>query len=62
MPNPAFSTVIAAPGELPSELGLDEYIDRDKQFGVLYITPLENVIGVLNWKAEAFGTLEDLFG
>lgn len=62
MPNPAFSTVIAAPGELPSALGLDEYIDRDKQFDVLFVTPLENIIKVLGWKAESFGTLEDLFG
>lgn len=60
-PNRAQSPVIAAPGELPKELGLDGSIDFDKQFDKAFLEPLKTVLDCIGWRTEKRATLEDFF-
>lgn len=61
-PNPYHTNVIAAPGELPEEFELKQYIDYDTQFTKAYIDPLSIILDTIGWKAEKISTLEDFFG
>lgn len=60
-PNPVKDTVIAAPGILPKELGMEKYIDYDKQFEKSYIEPLKAILDAVGWKVEKIATLEDFW-
>jgi DNA polymerase elongation subunit (family B) len=62
LPNPVRENVIAFPGYLPKELGLDQYIDYDTQFEKVFLKPLEIVLESMNWSAEKVDTLEAFFG
>ncbi len=61
LPNPAGDYVIAAPGMLPKQLGLDDYIDKDKQFEKSFIEPIKSLLDVVGWKAEKRATLKGFF-
>ena len=62
VPNPVRDTVIATPDELPTEFGLDKYIDRDMQFSKSFLEPVKSITDVIGWKVENISTLEDFFG
>ena len=52
----SFKTII------PKELGLDNFIDYDRQFKTSFIDPLTTILDVIGWKTEKVSTLEDVFG
>lgn len=61
MPNPMGDTVIATHDVLPTEFGLDKYIDYDVQFEKAFIAPLKAITDVINWDLEKRSTLESFF-
>ncbi len=63
-PNPAKDTVISCPGDLPKQLGLDEYIDYDTQFEKSFLDPIRSITDAIGWKTEhkqERATLDHLF-
>ena len=60
-PNPASSTVIATTGELPTQLGLNEYVDYNTQFDKSLVEPLNAISGTMGWTTESVPSLEHLF-
>jgi len=62
MPNPIHDTVIATPDEMPKELNLDKYIDREMQFSKTFLEPLSSIAEVIDWSVEKKSTLEEWFG
>jgi DNA polymerase elongation subunit (family B) len=61
MPNPLRENVVSFPGNLPKELGLDDYIDYDTQFEKVFLKPLDIVLHAMGWTATKIDTLEDFF-
>lgn len=61
LPNPIQDSVIAAPDELPTQLGLDDYIDRDLQFEKSFLEPVKSITSVIGWEIEHKSTLEEFF-
>ena len=61
-PNPFQEDVISFPSNLPSEFGLQNYIDYDKQFEKVFQDAIQIVIEPLGWKAQEESSLEDFFG
>jgi DNA polymerase elongation subunit (family B) len=61
-PNPLQEDIIAFPQQLPKELGLEAYIDYDKQFEKVFLDALQIVIEPLGWKTQEQSSLEDFFG
>jgi DNA polymerase elongation subunit (family B) len=61
MPNPIRENVISFIDKLPAELGLEKYVDYDRQFEATFLKPLTNILHTLGWKHEDQNTLEDLF-
>ena len=61
-PNPIQEDVIAFSQHLPKELGLESYIDYDKQFEKVFLDALQIVIEPLRWKTQEETSLEDFFG
>jgi DNA polymerase elongation subunit (family B) len=61
VPNHFRESVIAFPVRLPKELGLDKYIDYNKQFDKTFIFPIEVILDCINWTSEKKSTLEDFF-
>lgn len=61
MPNHIFEDVIAFPVVLPKELGLNDYIDYDKQFEKTFYGPLMSITDAAKWDLVAKRTLDDLF-
>ncbi len=62
VPNPIRENVISFPNVLPDELGLERYIDYEKQFEKVFLSPIEHIIEALGWTAEQQMTLEGFFG
>lgn len=60
-PNPLKSHVIGFVGDIPSEFGLDEYIDKEMHFSKMFVKPLETFTIFNNWTLEE-NALLDLFG
>lgn len=48
--SPLPTDVIAAPGKLPKELGMDKYIDYDTQFDKSFLEPLRTIMTAIGWK------------
>ena len=61
LPNPVKDTVISVPDFLPTELGLDEYIDRDMQFLKTFIGPVSTIATIIGWSLDDNASLEDFF-
>jgi DNA polymerase elongation subunit (family B) len=62
MPNPIRENIISFPGVLPPEMELTNYIDYDKQFEKVFLSPIESILEAIGWSAEKVNTLEDFFG
>lgn len=60
-PNPYNITVLSSPRDLPSELGMNKFIDYDKQFEKAYLDPITSIISTIGWHTEKRATLEDFF-
>lgn len=60
-PNPAGTNVISTTGELPKQLGLDEYIDYNTQFEKSLLNPLGSLARAIQWSPEYVPTLKGLF-
>ena len=61
MPNPLKDTVISYPTKLPTEMGLDNYIDYDLQFDKSFLEPLDIILSAINWQSEKVDSLESFF-
>ncbi len=63
LPNTIREDCIGFPsaGKLPKELGLDKFIDYDKQFEKTFKSPLQSLTDVAKWRLEDFATLEAFF-
>jgi len=61
LPNPIRDTVIANADQLPLDMKLDKYIDRDIQFSKAFLEPLKSITEVIGWEVEQRATLEDFF-
>jgi DNA polymerase elongation subunit (family B) len=60
---PIPTNVIAAPGKLPKELGLDKFLDKEMQFEKAFLEPLRTILNVINWKEQNDkNTLDSFFG
>ena len=60
-PNPLNTSVIATAGALPTEFGLDNYVNKEKQFEKTFLDPITSIVDCIGWKAEKIATLEDWF-
>ena len=61
MPNPIGENVIAFMSRIPSEFGLDKYIDFNTQFDKSYLDPLKAILDCIGWQTEKTNTLDSLF-
>ena len=61
-PNILGENVIAIATVLPSEFGLEKYIDYDLQFDKSFLQPIKNILDVIGWKSENMSSLESFFG
>ena len=62
VPNPSMENVIACPNQLPTALGLDQYIDYDMQYTKSFVDPMKTILDAIGWEIEHRATLEDYFG
>jgi hypothetical protein len=53
--------VISFGTQIPKELQLDKYVNRDLQFEKSFKDPLKTILDVLQWSIENQPTLEDFF-
>ena len=60
-PNIIHEDTIAFIQDFPTELGLDKYIDYDKQFDTSFAKPFGSILNVIGWKMEKTISLEDFF-
>jgi DNA polymerase elongation subunit (family B) len=51
-PNPVFQNVIASPGFLPKQLGLDPYLDHYTMFEKTFMSPMKSILDAVGWKTE----------
>lgn len=62
LPNPVKENVISAPGVLPRQLGLEQFIDYNTQFEKSFVEPLKTILDAIGWSVEKRNTIEDFFG
>ena len=60
-PNPIQNNAIAISSDLPTEFGLDKYIDYDLQFDKAYLEPIKTITDTINWNLEKQFTLDQFF-
>jgi len=61
MPNPIQENIISFPDALPTELGLDKYIDYETQFEKTFIDPIDMILKAIGWNAEPVADLQQFF-
>jgi len=61
LPNPVRDTVISVFDQMPEELKLDKYIDREMQFQKAFLDPITSILDIIGWSAEKRSTLEGLY-
>jgi DNA polymerase elongation subunit (family B) len=61
LPNPIGENVIAFVDTLPTEFGLDAYIDRDLQFEKTFLAPLDKILFEIKWNSIPCSNLEAFF-
>ena len=62
LPNPTRQNVLAVPATLPSQLGLHEYVDYDKQFDKGFKEPIRTICDAIGWQLDKQYTLDQFFG
>ena len=62
LPNPVKCNVIATPGRMPKELGLDKYLNRDLQFSKSFLNPVQSLVELIGWNTSKSSSLEAFFG
>jgi len=50
--SPLPTNVIATPGKLPKELGMDNYLDYDTQFDKAFLEPLRTIMQAIQWEEQ----------
>lgn len=60
-PNPAGDDVISILNYLPSEFGLEKYIDYPAQFKKTFIEPLKSFTDIVGWQCEKKSTISGFF-
>lgn len=60
--NPLREDVMGFYNVLPSEFGMHQYIDNDKQFEKAFLDPAKLILDAIGWRAEESASLEDFFG
>jgi len=61
MPNPLRENVISCPGNLPRQLGLNQYIDYETQYDKSFVEPLRTILDAIGWKAEKQSSLDSFW-
>jgi DNA polymerase elongation subunit (family B) len=61
-PNPANVNAMAFLTAMPSEFGLDDYIDWDLQWEKSFIEPLMLILNAIKWDTQPRASLADVFG
>ena len=59
--NPLHENVIASTGTLPTEFGLEKYIDYNMQFKKTYLEPLQNITRIIRWTTEPTVFLSEFY-
>jgi DNA polymerase elongation subunit (family B) len=62
VPNPVRENVLACPGNLPRQLGMDQYIDYNTQYDKAFVEPIKTILDAIGWRVEKKATIEDFFG
>lgn len=62
VPNPLKENVVGLSNMLPRELGLNKYIDYDKQFEKTYLKFMDGVCKLIGWEVVERATLDSFFG
>lgn len=62
VPNPTGESVVAFHSYLPSEFGLEEFVDRDSIFESAFLKPLQGFLDAIGWSWEPVISLESFFG
>jgi hypothetical protein len=60
-PNPLKDIVLSFPGEFPKEIGLERYVDYDKQYEKTFLEPLNGMLKAVGWSHEKVNSIEDFF-
>lgn len=60
-PNSIKENVIGFSQYMPTEFGLEQYIDYDLQFEKTFLGPIEHILKAIGWSSEEVGSLEDFF-
>ena len=61
MPNPIKENVIAFVQRFPKELGLNEYVDYNLQFGKTFLNPLRPILSIIGWEEKQTNSLDNFF-
>lgn len=62
MPNPTGENIISFPDILPSEFGVEKYIDYDLQFEKVFLSSMDIVLQPIGWSWEKRASIESFFG
>ena len=61
VPNPTKDRIISFITKLPTEFGLEQYIDYDLQWEKTFLEPLNGILKVIGWTSERVSSLDSWF-